>query len=548
MSGFAVTFEGFQGANTFVDELMLSNSVCTSTVDQEPSGTGDLRPRKDVGPSVRTLTPVLQQKTIWRAGQNIKSDSDFWFSFTNRVDLARGFEPTETNERTYYTGDGAPKWTDSILALTGGAPYPQGWRLLGVPGPTAALAMAVNVAGTTGTEASTAFVYTFVNSLGWESAPSPPSNIMLVKPGTTFNLTGFESPQANYDINMVRLYKGVSDGAGGFDYYFFREWMLPGGQPAQPIGDTRSIGSDALTTEGWRPPPADGFGLKRMWGGILVMLSAKSVRFCEPYKHYAWPLKYEIGLTADPIAIGIWGQRGIVLTGADAVLFAGNDPAAMDDEPAKINRPCSSAASVVEFNEGAEQKGVAWASEKGLCWYGDGGFAVLTEKMLEPEQWQAMNPDTMVATQYKGRYLCFYTDGQGVRRGFCIDPGNPSGFYLLSKGYDAIYRDPKSDTVFVLDGKDVKKWAAGAGMKVTVKSKLFELPEVCNLGELQVIASAYPVTVTMWVDGVQRYSRAIASSDPVKLPSGYMGERVKFQVESMGRVFSVKAATALDDL
>jgi hypothetical protein len=47
-----------------------------------------------------------------------------------------------------------------------------------------------------------------------------------------------------------------------------------------------------------------------------------------------------------------------------------------------------------------------------------------------------MNPTGMVAGQYEGAYLCFYTDA-GTRRGFLLDPVNPQGIFFLDQGYDA---------------------------------------------------------------------------------------------------------------
>jgi hypothetical protein len=399
-----------------------------------------------------------------------------------------------------------------------------------------------------GTEGVNAFVYTFVTTLGWESAPSPPSNQPLAKPGATFNLTGFEAPAAGYDIEIVRLYKGVFNGTD-FDYYYFREWLVTDGTPANPVGDSRQIGTDPIPTEGYRPPPSDGFGLTRLWGGMLAMLSVKAMRLCVPYKHYAWPLRYEIGVADDPVAIGVWGQRGIILTKGDAVLFAGNDPEAMDDEPATINRPCSSAGSVVSFNEGAEQRGVMWASEKGLCWYGDGGFQLVTDRLLLPEEWAAMNPSTMVATQHRGRYVCSYTDGGGVRRGFMVDPKNPTGLYYMSTGFDAAFRDPISDNVFVLQTKDIKQWAVGAAMPALARSKLYQLHRPESIGALQVLAHGYPVTVKLWADGVLRHTQAITSKQPIKPPGGWLADTVQLEVSgATSRVLAVRAAKNVSDL
>lgn len=548
-SGFVITFDGFQGANTFVDASELAASVGVDSVDQEPSTGGDLRPRHDVGPTVRALTNVVAPKTIYRMGQDVKSETDFWLTTTGPAHFVRGFESDDPTERTYYTGDGVPKWTNSTLALAGGYPYPQGWRALGVPAPTAPLAVTLAVDGpSTGTEAVNAFVYTFVNTIGWESAPSPPSNQPLAKPGATFNLTGFEAPASGYDIEIVRLYKGVYNGTG-FDYYFHREWLVSEGVPANPVGDARAIGSDPIATEGYRPPPSDGFGLTRLWGGMLAMLSVKAMRICEPYAHYAWPLRNEIGTADDPVAIGVWGQRGIILTKGDAVLFAGNDPAAMDDEPASINRPCSSAASVVSFNEGAQQRGVMWASEKGLCWYGDGGFQDITDRLLQPEQWAAMNPSTMVATQHRGRYVCSYTDGGGVRRGFMIDPRSPTGIYFMSTGFDAVFRDPISDNVFVLQAKNIKRWAAGATLPALARSKVYQLSRPENIGALQVIAHGYPVTLKLWADGVLRHTQVVTSRQPIKPPGGWRADTVQLEVSgATSRVLAVRAAPTIADL
>ncbi|WP_230685400.1 hypothetical protein, partial [Streptococcus pneumoniae] len=83
---------------------------------------------------------------------------------------------------TYYTGDGTPKWTDNSIGLTGGPPYPQASRELAVPAPTTAPAIALTTDGT-GTDATRYYVETFVNDLGWESAPSPISTGLVCKPG-----------------------------------------------------------------------------------------------------------------------------------------------------------------------------------------------------------------------------------------------------------------------------------------------------------------------------------------------------------------------------
>ena len=536
----------FQGANLAFDELLLPAGVGVQSLNQRP-GYGDLRPWNQPGSAVATVPTSPQRLTIHRMGQDVASEADYWLSWSTVVHAVRGFDTDDTTERTYFSGSGTPKWTDNVIALSGGAPYPQATRELSVPAPTTAIIAAVNTASATGTDQAYLWVYTFVNDLGWESAPSPVSNTLLNKPGTTFDLSGFDTaPSGAFGITKIRLYRFVPGTGTAGDYFFLREWVI-GSTPANPIDDARSVGSDPLQTTGWRPPPADGSCLTKLWGGMFSILSGKTVRFCEPYKHYAWPIAYEIGLPSKAIAQAVWGQRLLVLTTGDAYLINGTAPESMDDEPAKINRPCASVRGVVEFNEGEAYKGVVWPSEEGLCWYGDGGFRLLTGDMLTREQWQALNPSTMIASRVLGFYICFYEDG-ATRKGFLIDPKNPQGIYFLGTGYHALYRDPISDRLYVLDGGNVRRWDAGSAMTATFKSKLIQTPEPTCMQAWEVIAKGYPVTLKVWADGLLIVDRSITSDDSVRPNVAKYADQFQVEVSSTARVIAVRGGTDVDDL
>lgn len=60
----------------------------------------------------------------------------FWFHWTTLVHAVKGPVAGDTTERTYYTGDGVPKVTDSSLATAGGGTaYPNNSYTLGIPAP-----------------------------------------------------------------------------------------------------------------------------------------------------------------------------------------------------------------------------------------------------------------------------------------------------------------------------------------------------------------------------------------------------------------------------
>lgn len=539
-----ITINAFLGANTADDDLLLAEGVGVASLNQRP-GFADLRPWNQPGAAVATVPASPQRQTIYRMGQGVASESDYWLGWSGVVHAVTGFDADDTTERTYYSGDGAPKWTDNVMGLAGGPPYPQASRTLGVPAPATAPVAAVSSAGT-GTEEARSYVYTWVNDLGWESAPSPASNAVMLGPDGTVGLTGFDTPPAgSHGIAVVRLYRIVVGESGSAEFFYLREWAT-GSPPANPIDDARAVGADTMATTGWRQPPAEGKGLCKLWNGMMAIGAGSGVRISEPYKPYAYPIAYEVPLGAEFVAQAVVGQRLVVLTKADARIVSGSTPP-LDDEPANINRPCSSARGVVAFNEGAAVRGVVWPSEDGLCWWGEStGFVSLTERILTREQWQAMNPATMVASRYGRFYVCFYTDG-GAIKGFVIDPAAPQGIYSLSTGYNAVFRDPVSDRLFVLDGGNVRRWDAGAAMTATFRSKQIQVPAPIGIAAIQVIAKGWPVTVTLWADGVQVHSETLTSERVIRPPNR---RAYTFQVEvsSAQRVIAVRLAQSVDDL
>lgn len=541
-----ITIDSFLGANLAFDDTLIPKGVGVNSLNQQP-GYGDFRPWLAPGSVLATVPASPQRLTIHRMGQAAASDTNYWLSWSTVVHAITGFDSGEdSTERTYFTGSGTPKWTNNVIGLSGGAPYPQATRELGVPAPTTAPTASINTNPSEGTDQAFSWVYTFVNDLGWESAPSPVSGTILAKPGCTFNLSGFDSaPAGNYGITKIRLYRFVPGTTDAGDYFYLTEWVI-GFAPANPIDNAADVGTDVIPSEGWRVAPSDGKGLIKLWNGMMAMISGTAVRVCEPYKPYAWPLGYELPLTHQGVALAVFGQRLLALTTGDAKVFVGSSPDAMDEEPTKINRACASARSVVEFNEGRDRRGVVWASEEGLCWYGEGGFRLLTEGILTPTQWKAMVPSTMVANRTGRFYIAFYNDG--ALKGFVIDPEVPDGIYFLSTGFHAMYRDAVSDRLYVLDGGNIKRWEAGSSMTATFTSKLIQVPAAMNIGALQVVAKGYPVTLTLWGDGVQRYSGSVTSGDSVRPPSGWRAEEIQIQVSAAARVIAVRLAATVDDL
>jgi len=472
-------------------------------------------------------------------GRDVASDANYWLSWPSVVHAVRGFDAEDTTERTYYTGDGIAKVTDNTIALAS-APYPTTSRPLGLPAPTSAPSVQVTGTGT-GNNASYFYAYTFVNDWGWESAPSPPSAMLVRLEDQGASIGGFASvPSGNYQINRIRVYRTQTGTSGSGDFFFLREIAIG---TATTTDDNRALG-DVLATKTWLTPPADLSNLTPLWNGMLAGISGNGVRICEPFTPYAWPIAYDVvPPDSKPVALGVFGQNLLVLTTGRPVIAAGSGPDSMDAQPLEFSQACIAPESAVSMGVG-----VAWASEDGLCWYGAGGPRILTAGLMTRDDWQALKPETIIGKMYEGLYFGSYDDGAG-RKGFMLDPGNPTGIYFLSAGYEALYFDELQDQLYVLDGVNIKRWDSGAQpMTATAKSKVWALPRPLNMAVIQVVADSYPVEVDVLADGVQIASISVTSREPQWLPDGYMAMDWQLRTSTSGAIQGMAMATTLEEI
>lgn len=558
---------------------LLAEGVGTKSMNQKP-GRGDLRPWKR---PARVATVPLGTRTLYRMGRDVDAEGYYWLSWNKVVHAVRGFDPTDTTERTYYSGDGAPKVTDNLLGLGAAATpassltvqtFPASSRPLGLPGPATAPLLSQTQhpaeAGDpdyAGAEVTYFYCYTYVNDWGWESAPSPPSAPLLTRDKRTRTISAFASPPSGaYFINRMRIYRTQSGLVTDGDFYLMAEIGIGTSSYTEPATITLS---EALETTRWAPPPPGLSNLTALWNGMLAGIADNSVRFCEAYVPYAWPSAYDVvPPDAKPVALGVFGQQLLVLTTGRPLLVQGSGPEAMDQTPLDLPQGCVAARSVVSMGSG-----VAWASEDGLCWYGAGGAKIVTAGLMTRDDWQALRPHTLVGQMFEGLYFGSYDDGSG-RKGFFIDPSAPTGIFFYDTGYEAMFFDELKDQLYVYDAAQsaVSRWDAGASATVEFSSKVYRLPQlVTSFAAAEVVADAYPVTlrvdalgmdagvaaamaakypgaVTMLNSTALRYTVAVQDAKPLRLPSGFAAQRWQLSVVSEHPVQAVGLAHSLQEL
>lgn len=530
-----ITLAGFAGENRAIHPKLLPDAVGVVSRNQKP-GRGDLRSWKQ--PTSVASVPGGRQ-TIYRMGRDVNSDSQYWLSWPGIVHAVRGFDADDTTERTYYTGDGAPKVTDNTMALTS-APYPTANRPLGIPAPASAPLISVDTGDYTGDTETYFYVYTYVNDWGWESAPSPASLQNDRPSDATATITGFATaPSGNYQINRIRIYRTQTGSSGTAEFFFLREIAYG---TSSTTDDNRTLG-EVLPTTAWTPPPDDLGFLTTLWNGMLAGISGNAVRFCEQYTPYAWPMAYDVvPPDSKPVGLGVFGQSLLVLTTGRPLLVSGTSPQGMDQQPIEIPQACVASRSIVSMGTG-----VAWASEDGLCWYGAGGPRILTAGVMTREDWQALNPSSIIGAMYEGLYFGSYLDGS-TRRGFMIDPQSPQGIFFLDVGYVALHFDELKDQLYVLDGTSIQKWDTGEPFMYLFRSKVFKVPKPTNFAISEVVADSYPITFRLYADGALKHTKTVASRNPFRLPSGFLAMDWQIEIEGTDAVQSAAIATSVAEL
>jgi len=480
----------FLGCNTSINPKDLGPGLGES-VSNLDNDHGDLRGRR-AALTVHTLTGYgsTQQQSIYRAGRETASDTQYWYAFTIDVDFARSLLANDPTERVYGTGGvlSRPYYTDNTFHA-GGPPYPTGGYRLGVPAPAAGMTAAINTAGE-GSNQTRLYVSTYLRYNDDESAPSDPVKI-VVPGGSSVNLSNFPAnPHAEVGVDRRRIY--VSTG---------EEFRLCNGGPLATAtltdaGDRGPIlqtgGSTAKPA--WVEPPDDMTGMIELWSGMHGAFFKKQYLTCQPFNPHAWPLQYRRQVPDRIVGSAKWGQNWLLATTGLPRVVMGTTPLAMVDAPRYFREACLSKRSVVGVGHG-----VCWASSRGLCYHGQLGTKVLTEFILTQAQWRALVPETIIGACWHDWYIGFYNDG--TRRAFMINTQRPQdGIIFVAQGAYAVFSDPLSDTLYLLDaGNVIKKWDAGTVGSATYRSRVFRHPRAVCPGAARIIATTVRSVCPNWL-------------------------------------------------
>lgn len=454
---------GFTGEAPRVTPRLLGDTAAqiASSVRLED---GELSPfRKPYQVADHSDTVIDTIKTIY----NYQGEWLYWY---DEVNPAPG---PVAQDRLYYTGDGAPKMRIGPDIFD-----------LAVPAPTAAL-VATPVGVTGALYETRIYAYTFVTDYGEESEPCELSNEVNVSPGQVVTLSGFQAAPAGRAITKQRIYRSQTGKTGTTKLYFIAE------RAASNVNYSDSIGlaefNEPLPSNDWNPPPNDLKGLISLPNGIMAAFVGKDLYFSEPYRPHAWPEKYVLTTDYDIVALAAIGTSVAVGTTGNPYIVSGTAPETMVMEKMELNMPCLSARGMVDLGYAA-----AYPSHDGLVLFQNGNASVASGALFTRDQWLRMDPATMVAGQFYGRYFASFeyadTDGTLQAGTLIIDLTGDSPFLIRSPHKaDAMRYDLTDGALYLAIGAGVFEFdSQQSGPDIyTWKSKLFIMRSPTSFGAIQ---------------------------------------------------------------
>jgi hypothetical protein len=302
------------------------------------------------------------------------------------------------------------------------------------------------------TNTATSYVYTFVNDLGQESAPSPASATILRPDGVTVTVsTPVAIPSGvstDYGIATKRIYRSAA-GNLGTEFRFVAEIPLAQADYDDELTDAEL--GEVLLSELWDLPPDDLEGILALPNGVMAGFSKNQLCLSAQNYPHAWPVAYRLNTDTDIVGIGNIDTTVVIGTESFVYVASGNDPANYSMSKSEVPYACSSKNSFAYLTG----IGVVFAGPDGLMAVaGIGQIRNLTDVVFTRDQWQALNPSSMVGVAHNDIYFLFWESGS--QRGCYAIDMKATGFGVVPMAFhaSAAYVDPIEDKLYLVLDED----------------------------------------------------------------------------------------------
>ena len=486
-------------------------------------GSGSLTPLRNTLDAGVTLPANTKTAYLYA------KDPDKWFSWSTDVDVQPSPIADDDWGRAYWTGDGAPKMTVASIATQSGASrWPSASYLLGIPAPDTLPATTVQPdEDPDAMPVSVTYAVAYVSAYGEIGPPGGATALVSRPDGHGVNITGIPVPSGNHNLPFKRIYRS-SGGA------YLQVAQIPAAQTSyvDTVQD-QALGSSLVSMD-WDMPNENMVGLTLLPTGVFAGFFDNVLCFSEPYLPHAWPTNYRLTTKAKIVGLQTTASGLVVLTEERPYLCVGSVPSAMQLMEMDVKQPCLSKASHVDMGSYS-----LYASPDGLVAAGGSEPRVITAGIVSKNQWMALNPSSMRAFEYNGRYVAQHDGG-----GFIFNPAT-GDVTELDISHDGYHYDTARDALYLLQSGTLKQFDAGTPMMARFLSKCFDQPGHAPMVAAKVEAAGYPVTFRIFGDDSLVYELLVFDSDPFRLPTGKRYGQVDIEIESQFVVSRVQASVAM---
>lgn len=364
------------------------------------------------------------------------------------------------------------------------------------------------------------------------------------------------------------------------------------------LTDAQILGDDLISAS-WVPPPPGLKGIIALPNGAMYGFVGNQYRYSEPFQPHAWPAEYSFGTDYEVVGAAAFGTAVVIATAGTPYVADGVEPSSVTQQKINSVWPCLSKRSVISIGDG-----VLYSTNYGMAYIGSSGSNIWTAMLYTIEEWSQLNPSSICSGIAEGRVFLSYTPTNGSSSMMIFHPSESAVLTELAIPSTELYPDPRNGNLYIINEYGINLWnsADGEFLTYTWRSKEFELPEPVNYGAAKVDFSTAAtavdaanaqanyvadvalnaaliagddlthdyslfdfgeneiggdnlitprtsgldsLTFTLFIDGVEKFSRTLLSSEAFRLPDGYKSDNVSVQVSGTVRVRSIKLAETL---
>jgi len=481
-----------------------------------------------------------------------------WMTYSTCVDIARG----PVNCRQYFV-TGRSDYPEILAFAADGSPV---YSRLGVPCafdmPTITPgSVSPTVSGEKDIEARS-YAYQYVNAFGHRGSLSQGSEPAMIHDGQPVVVSGWPVPDASWNVSHIRLYRTVSSegiAESTLSSTLLNEantsWMLVAEIPVTAVSYTDTTVNELLVEaleEDIVMPPPDGLqGITHIVSmNALAGFVGRRIYFSENNHYHNWPHFHDL----DDNIKAIKESNGVVYVMTDGYPYI--IPAVADCNSAECREPVRLGQPLPMIGAGSRRVaefpgGVFYPTHNGLVMLtSNAGPQIVTHAMYSPEDWQMLQPTTVVPVVHLGRLFVFANGGS-----FVMNIGN------MEQGWTLDAHSELSDTgvidafvsrtgdLYYLKGNTVWRWDRGTALREHIwesAEAALSIPVNMAAGHIRALNGSEYLTVK--VDGEVVEARDVYSHHVFRLPNWCVGTRWSIELKGKASVSLISLATSMKEL